>query len=41
MNHMNIRKPSHWEKLLAIVVGLSLGILISTAANADHDKVKA
>jgi TPR repeat protein len=38
MNHMIIRKPSHWEKLLAIVVGLSLGILISTSANADLDK---
>ena len=38
MNHMIIRKPSHWEKLLAIVVGLALGILISTSANADLDK---
>ena len=35
---MIIRKPSHWEKLLAIVVGLSLGILISTATNADSNK---
>jgi uncharacterized membrane-anchored protein YhcB (DUF1043 family) len=35
---MIIRKPSHWEKLLAIVVGLALGILISTSANADLDK---
>ena len=41
MNHMIIRKPSHWEKLLAIVVGLSLGILISTTANADLDKAIA
>ena len=38
---MMIRKPSHWEKLLAIVVGLSLGILISTTANADLDKAIA
>ena len=38
---MIIRKPSHWEKLLAIVIGLSLGILISTAANADLDKAIA
>ena len=38
---MKIRKPSHWEKLLAIVVGLSLGILISTTANADLDKAIA
>ena len=38
---MIIRKPSHWEKLLAIVVGLSLGILISTTANADLDKAMA
>ena len=35
---MVIRKPAHWEKLLAIVVGISLGILISTSANADLDK---
>ena len=35
---MKIRKPAHWEKLLAIVVGLALGILISTSANADLDK---
>ena len=35
---MEIRKPAHWEKLLAIVVGLALGILISTAANANLDK---
>ena len=41
MNHMIIRKPSHWQKLLAIVIGLSLGILISTAANADLDKAIA
>ena len=41
MNHMIIRKPSHWEKLLAVVVGLSLGILISTAANADLDEAVA
>jgi len=40
MNSMIIRKPSHWEKLLAIVVGLSLGILISTSANADLDKAE-
>jgi hypothetical protein len=32
---MKLRKPSHWEKILAIVVGISLGILISTSANAD------
>ena len=38
---MIIRKPSHWEKLLAIVVGLSLGILVSTTANADLDKAMA
>ena len=38
---MNIRKPSYWEKLLAVVVGLSLGILISTAANADLDEAIA
>ncbi len=38
---MIIRKPSYWEKLLAVVVGLSLGILISTAANADLDKAMA
>jgi hypothetical protein len=35
---MKIRKPAHWEKLLAIVVGLALGILISTSANANLDK---
>ena len=35
---MEIRKPAHWEKLLAIVVGISLGILISTSAKADLDK---
>ena len=35
---MKIRKPAHWEKLLAIVVGLALGILISTSAKADLDK---
>ena len=35
---MEIRKPAHWEKLLAIVVGLALGILISTTANANLDK---
>ena len=35
---MEIRKPAHWEKLLAIVVGLALGILISTSANANLDK---
>ena len=35
---MKIRKPAHWEKLLAIVVGISLGILISTSANANLDK---
>jgi hypothetical protein len=34
---MEIRKPAHWEKLLAIVVGISLGILISTSANANLD----
>ena len=38
---MIIRKPSHWEKLLAIVVGLSLGILISLTANAELDKAVA
>ena len=41
MNHIIIRNPSHWEKLLAIVVGLSLGILVSTTANADLDKAMA
>ena len=41
MNNMIIRKPSHWEKLLAVVVGLSLGILISTSANADLDEAVA
>jgi TPR repeat protein len=41
MNPMIIRKPSHWEKVLAIFVGLSLGILISTAANADLDEAVA
>jgi len=35
---MKIRKPAHWEKLLAIVVGISLGILISTSSNANLDK---
>ena len=35
---MVIRKPAHWEKLLAIVVGLALGIFFSTSANADLDK---
>ena len=35
---MKLRKPTHWEKLLAIVVGISLGILISTSAKADLDK---
>ena len=35
---MEIRKPAHWEKLLAIVVGISLGILFSTSAKADLDK---
>ena len=35
---MKLRKPAHWEKLLAIVVGLALGILISTSANANLDK---
>ena len=35
---MKLRKPSHWEKLLAIVVGISLGILFSTSAKADLDK---
>ena len=35
---MVIRKPARWEKLLALVVGLALGILISTSANADLDK---
>ena len=38
---MKIRKTSHWEKLLAIVVGLSIGILISTTANADLDEAIA
>ena len=38
MNYIIIIKPSYWEKLLAIVVGLSLGILISTSANAELDK---
>ena len=40
MKNMIIIKPSHWDKLLAVVVGLSLGILISTAANADLDKAE-
>ena len=35
---MKISKPSKWEKLLAIVVGISLGILFSTSANANLDK---
>ena len=35
---MEIRKPAHWEKLLAIVVGISLGILFSTSSKADLDK---
>ena len=35
---MKLRKPARWEKLLAIVVGISLGILISTSANANLDK---
>jgi hypothetical protein len=38
MKFMTIRKPSTWERLIAIAVGLSLGILISTAANADSNK---
>jgi TPR repeat protein len=35
---MKLRRPSHWEKLLALVVGVSLGILFSTSANANLDK---
>ena len=35
---MKLRRPSHWEKLLALVVGVSLGILFSTPAKADLDK---
>ena len=35
---MKLRRPSHWEKLLALVVGVSLGILFSTSAKADLDK---
>jgi len=35
---MKIRKPANWEKLLAIVVGISLGILFSTSSKADLDK---
>ena len=35
---MKLRRPSHWEKLLALVVGVSLGILFSTSSNANLDK---
>ena len=35
---MKIRKPSNWEKLLAIIVGVALGILFSTSSNANLDK---
>jgi len=35
---MKISKPSKWEKLLAMVVGISLGVLFSTSAKADLDK---
>ena len=35
---MKLRRPARWEKLLALVVGVSLGILFSTPAKADLDK---
>ena len=38
---MKLRKPAHWEKLLAIVVGISLGILFSTSAKADLEQAIA
>ena len=38
---MKISKPSKWEKLLAIVVGISLGIVLSTSAKADLDQAIA
>ena len=38
---MKIRKPSKWEKRLAIVVGISLGIVLSTSAKADLDQAIA
>jgi len=38
---MKIRKPSKWEKRLAIVVGISLGLVLSTSANADLDQAIA
>ena len=38
---MEIKKPTTWEKLIAIVIGVALGVLISTSANADLDKAIA
>ena len=38
---MKISKPSKWEKLLAIVVGISFGIVLSTNAKADLDQAIA
>ena len=38
---MKISKPSKWEKRLAIVVGISLGIVLSTSAKADLDQAIA
>ena len=38
---MKIRKPSKWEKRLAIVVGIAFGIVLSTNAKADLDQAIA
>jgi hypothetical protein len=38
---MKISKPSKWEKLLAIVFGISFGIVLSTNAKADLDQAIA
>ena len=38
---MKISKPSKWEKRLAIVVGISLGIVLSTSAEANLDQAIA
>ena len=38
---MKISKPSKWEKLLAMVVGISFGIVLSTSAKADLDQAIA
>ena len=38
---MKISKPSKWEKLLAMVVGISFGIVLSTNAKADLDQAIA